>query len=137
MNIFVIWSGILENSDKDKKIFIAEDEPVLLRSLLFTLKRFHFHVTGFPDGVQVLDQLIKPTCGKCDLLITDIQLPGLSGLELIDKLRFAQLKLPIIVITAYGDQKVLTEIQKRNIDGYLTKPFSMNDLVKRVVQFLN
>jgi DNA-binding response OmpR family regulator len=129
--------AILENGEKNKKIFIAEDEPVLLQSLLFTLKRFHFHVTGFPDGIQVLDQLMEPKCGKCDLLITDIQLPGLSGLEVIDKLRLAQLQLPVIVMTAYGDQKVLSEIQKRNIDGYLTKPFSMNDLVKRVVQFLS
>jgi two-component system NtrC family response regulator len=119
-----------------KKILIAEDEPALLRSLIFTLKRFQFQATGVTDGLQALDYLANCKENICDLFITDIQLPGISGFEVIDKIRSLGFQFPILVITAYGDQKVLTEIAKRKIEDYLTKPFSMDDLLQRVAKLL-
>lgn len=118
----------------EKKILIAEDEPSLLKSLVFTLRRFHFQIVGIPDGIQAVEHLINPKNEAYDLFITDIQLPGLSGFEVIDKMRAADVQIPILVITAYGDQKVLSEISRRNINGYLTKPFTMDDLLQRVLQ---
>ncbi len=118
----------------EKKILIAEDEPSLLKSLVFTLRRFHFQILGIPDGIQAVEHLINSKNEGYDLFITDIQLPGLSGFEVIDKMRAAGIQIPILVITAYGDQKVLSEISRRNINGYLTKPFTMDDLLQRVLQ---
>lgn len=119
-----------------KKILIAEDEPALLRSLIFTLKRFHFQPTGVTDGLQALEYFSNCKEEVCDLFITDIQLPGISGFEVIDKIRSLGFQFPILVITAYGDQKVLTEIGKRKIEDYLTKPFSMDDLLQRIAKLL-
>jgi two-component system alkaline phosphatase synthesis response regulator PhoP len=119
-----------------KKILIAEDEPALLRSLIFTLKRFHFQATGVNDGIRALEYLTNSEQNSCDLFITDIQLPGISGFEVIDKVRSLGLQFPILVITAYGDQKVLTEIGNRKIEAYLTKPFSMDDLLQRIVKLM-
>lgn len=119
-----------------KKILVAEDEPTLLRSLIFTLKRFHFQANGANDGIQALEYLTNSKENTCDLFITDIQLPGMSGLEVIDKVRSLGLQFPILVITAYGDQKVLTEIANRKIEDYLTKPFSMDDLLQRIAKLI-
>jgi DNA-binding response OmpR family regulator len=120
-----------------KKILIAEDEPSLLNSLVFTLKRFHFKTMGISDGLQAIEHLINSENEGYDLFITDIQLPGLSGFEVIDKMRAAGIHTPILVITAYGDQQVLSEISRRKIDGYLAKPFTMNDLLQSVFQQFN
>ncbi|NLD98971.1 MAG: response regulator [Fibrobacter sp.] len=118
------------------KILIVDDEPVLLRSLAFTLRRNQFSVTTSISGAEALHLIEEEySRGGCfDLLITDIQLPEISGLELIDALKERNIEIPVIVITVYNDYSVISEIHRRKINHFLTKPFTAEDLLKEVLK---
>jgi two-component system response regulator FlrC len=124
--------------DQKKNILIVEDEQALLRSLAFTLKRHHYCVLEACNGIVAFTALTRYTESdhSLDLLITDIQLPGISGLELIDRIRNMGLTFPIMVITAYGDRSIKNELEKRGITCYLCKPFTTEELLLKVTEIL-
>jgi DNA-binding response OmpR family regulator len=117
-----------------RKIMIIEDDQSLLHSLSFTLKRHEYSVDMASDGLEALDCLISaqqsadPYC----LLITEIQLPGLAGLELIDRLREHGILLPTLVITARADKNLIVKLEKRGIKEILIKPFNSAELATRI-----
>lgn len=124
---------------KIPKIIIVEDEPALLHSLAFTLRRQHYRIFTSINGSDALT-IIRNEFDKnenFDLLITDIQLPGISGLELVDSLESFKISLPSLIITAYGDATVISEIKRRGIANFLAKPFSTEELLTKVQMIIN
>ena len=115
------------------KILIAEDEPLLLKTLELRLRKDGHEVITASDGRQAIDQFL--TCSP-DMIITDIMMPCASGLELLIIIRKKNIKkIPVIVLSSMGQENVVMEAFKLGADDYITKPFSPNELSMRVRRF--
>ncbi len=121
-----------------KSIFIVDDEVNLLHSISFTLKRNGYKVTTATNGMEALNIIIDHEKNKkpFDLIITDMQLPGLTGKELIEKLNGTKIKTPVLLITAHGTGTLKNEICCCSSCDFLDKPFNTDVLVKRVAKIL-
>lgn len=115
------------------KILVAEDEPLMLMAIEAKLKNLGFEVAVVPDGQQALNALetFSP-----NLIITDILMPYLSGLELIGIIKSKNPTLPIIVLSGLGEEETVLEAFNLGADDFLTKPFKPSDLEVRVKRLL-
>ncbi len=114
--------------EKKSRILIVDDEVQLTRVLRTGLKTRGYDVRVAADGVGALE-----TFGDWspDLVVTDLSMPNMDGLELCSRLRaFSQ--VPIIVLSAKGEEKIKVEALDAGADDYVTKPFGMDELLARV-----
>jgi two-component system alkaline phosphatase synthesis response regulator PhoP len=112
-----------------KKILIIEDEQDLIKGLKLNLSDEGFEVGWAVNGVEGLRKAIEEAP---DLIILDIMLPEMDGLEVCRKLRQKNINIPVIMLTAKGgeiDKVVGLEI---GADDYMTKPFSIRELLARI-----
>ena len=111
------------------RILLVEDEEKVVRFLTLGLKAERFAIDVARDGRMGLDMALAT---RYDLLIVDLMLPGLSGTQLISRLRRHDTAVPIIVLTARDavDDKVLNF--DAGADDYLTKPFALAELLVRI-----
>jgi DNA-binding response OmpR family regulator len=116
------------------KILVAEDEPMLLKTIELKLKKEGYEVITTQDGreaVAKIDEVLP------DLVISDIMMPYASGLEITALLKKRTDKqIPIIILSAMEQEQVVMEAFELGADDYITKPFSLNELsirVKRLV----
>jgi len=107
-------------------ILVVDDEPGMRAGLAAVLGRGGFAVEVAPSGEDGLARLAQ---GGIDLLVTDLRLPGMSGLDLVCEARRAGIDAPVIVITAYGTIEDAVAAMKLGAFDFLTKPFSPNDLL--------
>ena len=115
------------------KILIAEDEPIMLKTMALKLMRDGHLVTTAADG---RDAILLLTDNNYDLVITDIMMPYTSGLEILGFVKSkAGKKLPVIVLSAMGQENVVVEAFNLGADDYITKPFSPIELSLRVMRF--
>jgi len=112
------------------KVLVVEDERMMLKVIEFRLRKDGFDVQIAEDGKSAMD-LIKNW--QPDIVITDIMMPYVSGLELIAFVR-DELKrsIPIIVLSAVGLEKTVVEAFGLGADDFITKPFSAEELSIRV-----
>ncbi|HEX8189444.1 MAG TPA: response regulator transcription factor [Pyrinomonadaceae bacterium] len=110
------------------RILVVDDEPQLARVLRTGLKTHGYDVRVAADGVSALE-----TFGDWhpDLVVTDLAMPNLDGLELCRRLRGLS-QLPIIVLSVRGEEKTKVEALDAGADDYVTKPFGMDELLARV-----
>ena len=115
-----------------EKILIVDDEKTLVKALKFNLEKEGFRVTEAFDGEEALQKVFGD---PPDLIILDLMLPELDGLEVCRRIR-KRLELPIIMLTARGEDidKVLG--LELGADDYLTKPFNPRELVARIKAIL-
>jgi DNA-binding response OmpR family regulator len=115
------------------RILVAEDDELMLKMLEFRLKKDGHEVIVTHDGREALSKIneIIP-----DLVITDIMMPFLSGLEIIGSVKknFPG-TMPVIIISGMGQESVVLEAFQLGADDYITKPFSPNELSVRVKRF--
>jgi DNA-binding response OmpR family regulator len=112
----------------DQSVLVIEDEENLVEALRFNLEREGYQVHTAPDGAQGLDtaRQISP-----DLIILDIMLPALDGLEICRILR-RETDVPILILTAKGEEIDRVVGLELGADDYVTKPFSMRELLARI-----
>lgn len=114
-------------------ILLADDEAVLLRSVTEFLQRVRpaWQLTTAADGVEALRILRSESI---DLLVTDINMPGMDGLALLEAVRAdaALRHLPLILVTALSDRATMRRGMSSGADDYLTKPFTGQELVEAV-----
>ncbi|HLA50167.1 MAG TPA: response regulator [Thermodesulfovibrionia bacterium] len=117
--------------DIPKHIFVVDDEADLVKLVTYNLKKEGFLVDSAQDGEKALAKVKK---GKYDLIILDLMLPGLQGMELCRILRNnpKTYSLPIIMLTAKGEEVDRVLGLELGADDYITKPFSPRELVARV-----
>jgi DNA-binding response OmpR family regulator len=111
------------------RILVVDDEPDLLRGLRVNLERYGYEVLTSETGEQALELAFR---SRPDLIVLDVMLPGMDGFETCAELRKRGLRSPIIMLTARSevvDRVVGLEI---GADDYITKPFSLRELVARV-----
>jgi len=111
-----------------KKILVVEDEPTLQETIAYNLQKQGYEVEIVGDGHTALEaaRTLSP-----DLLLLDIMLPGLDGFEITRILR-REMNIPIIILTARDDEIDRVVGLEIGADDYLTKPFSMRELMARV-----
>ena len=126
------------NQTTKKSILIVDDEINLLRSMAFTLRRNGYRVTTATNGKEALDVIVESERSKesFNLIITDMQLPGLTGKQLIDELNFIKIDVPILVITGHGDKNMVVDLLNKGCRGYLDKPFNSDELLNQVFKML-
>ena len=111
------------------RILVVEDEPAILRGLADNLERELHDVLTAADG-EIGYQLIKQK--KPDLVILDLMLPKLSGYEVCRKMRAEGIATPILMLTARGEETDRVVGLDLGADDYVTKPFSVRELLARV-----
>lgn len=119
-------------------ILIAEDEKHARLSLALILRQADFRVTVAEDGVEALAKIEAEAGGNgpVDLLLTDIQMPRMNGLELLDRLRQLGIELPVVGITGFGDKELVIDLLRHGCNEYIDKPFTPEEVVNRVVLVL-
>ena len=110
-------------------ILVVEDEPSLQETLVYNLQKQGYTVESAGDGRIALDtaRRVKP-----DLILLDIMLPGINGVDICKTLRRENFQSPIIMLTARDDEIDRVVGLEIGADDYVTKPFSMRELVARV-----
>lgn len=121
-------------TENNQKIILIEDEAKLLDLFIFNLKEF-FPVQGFRDGESFFREFKRE---ETALVVTDVRLPGISGLEILARLKREAPEIPVVIITAYGSIDQAVAAIKRGAYDYLTKPVGIKDLQEtlcRAMQF--
>ncbi|MBI2619307.1 MAG: response regulator transcription factor [Ignavibacteriales bacterium] len=116
-----------------KKILIIEDDLAILRGLVDNLNSEHYSVVAESDGIKGFE---KARTAQWDLLVLDVMLPGMNGLEICRQLRSAGSKIPILMLTGKGDETDKVLGLELGADDYVTKPFSVRELLARIKALL-
>lgn len=109
-------------------ILVVDDEPQITRVLKTTLSSYGYGTRTASDGDDAVHVMKDWTP---DLLITDLRMPNMDGLELCRHVR-ASSQIPIIVLSVRGEEKIKVQALDAGADDYVTKPFSTNELLARV-----
>jgi len=118
-----------------KNILIVDDEPDIVELISYNLKKEGFHLSTALDGEEALQ---KVRAGHLDLILLDLMLPGIHGMELCRILRNnpRTAHVPIIMLTARGEESDKVHGLESGADDYMTKPFSPKELIARVKAIL-
>jgi two-component system KDP operon response regulator KdpE len=116
------------NVQEPRRILVADDEPQITRVLRTTLSSHGYAIRTAGDGDEALEVMREWTP---DLVITDLAMPNMQGLELCRRVR-AKSPVPIIVLSVRGEEKSKIEALDAGADDYVTKPFSPKELLARV-----
>ena len=111
------------------RLLLVEDEPTLAEAVAETLTKHNFIVDTARDGVSGLDFALS---GIYDVIVLDIMLPRLSGLEVLKKLRRESVKTPVLLLSALGETEDKIKGLDTGADDYLSKPFQMGELLARL-----
>ena len=107
------------------RILLADDDAGVRRVIQFKLKQRGFEVTTAENGASALTMLKRQ---EFDLLLTDMKMPGLNGIELLEQAKGIRPGLEVILITAYADVHQAVRAMKLGAFDYLTKPFEDDQL---------
>ena len=112
-----------------RKLLVVEDDRTLRQALVFNLSREGYEVASAADGERGLQ---AARGGQLDLILLDVMLPGMSGVEVLRVLRAEGNATPVIILSAKGDELDRVVGLKIGADDYVTKPFSRPELVARI-----
>ncbi|PKQ15400.1 MAG: DNA-binding response regulator [Actinobacteria bacterium HGW-Actinobacteria-7] len=110
-------------------ILIVEDDPIIRQTVEYALKRAGFQTHSTGDGAQALELAEKTSP---DLVLLDLMLPGMDGYQIAERLRATDKETGIIMVTALDTDRDKVRGLDAGADDYLTKPFSMDELLARV-----
>ena len=116
-----------------EKLLIIEDDPAILFGLRDNFSRAGYEVKVAAEGKLGLELALS---WKPQLLLLDLMLPGLDGYQICQELRRAECDFPIIMLTALGQEEQVIKGLNLGADDYVTKPFSIQQLLARVAAFL-
>jgi len=129
--LLVLLKEALSMNSKNlkKKILIVDDEPRLVESIAVRLKASGYEVLTAPDGVSGINKFKEE---PPDLVILDIMMPGLSGLDVLKELKQLNSSLPVIMLTAYGTPQSAIEALHLGAYDHLSKPFNTATLLEMI-----
>jgi len=118
----------MANQDGKRNILVVDDEAQITRVLKTTLAAQGYAIRTASDGEQALQEMKG---WSPDLVITDLRMPNMGGLELCRSIR-SDSQIPIIVLSVRGEEAIKVEALDAGADDYITKPFSITELLARV-----
>jgi CheY-like chemotaxis protein len=136
-----IWiNSPADEAVKHPRILIAEDDPEMRRLLMWRLRNAGFETVECADGWQLLDHLGNPVLSgepdDYDLIVSDIRMPGVTGLEVLEGIHETEWFVPMILITAFGNEDVHRRARELGAAGMFDKPFDIDDLIKQIRKIL-
>ena len=114
------------NNTRNKTILLADDDENLRRVLEFQLEEAGYRVFSASDGAEALDLFAD---NEIDSVITDLRMPKVSGMELLEKIKELNPETPVIVVTAYGEVETAVAAVKAGAFDYINKPFSRDEIM--------
>ena len=117
------------------KVLIIDDEPDIVETLTFMLEARNYDVIAAFDGAE---GIVKVKTEKPDVALLDIMMPGMDGYTVCNKLKSNKdtKSLPIIMLTAKGENEAVLKAHKSGADDYIVKPFSLPTLVTKLNKLL-
>jgi CheY-like chemotaxis protein len=108
-------------------VLVADDDPQLLEAVCEAFNRMNANVVRASSGADLIEQLA--TAGPFDLVVTDISMPWMSGLQAMRATRAAGLATPVIVMTALKDNRLAAQVESLGENAvFLRKPFQLSEL---------
>lgn len=126
--------AFLKGNDPMARILIIEDDEEMRSLLEDFLKEEGYKAVSADNGPEAFHKMAQ---GSFDLLITDIRMPGLNGLDILSAVKKFQSQLPVLVITAFGGQEVYRRSMARGADGYLEKPIHFHKLKSLIHELIS
>ena len=114
---------------EQKRVTVIEDDPEIRELLSIHLKDLECEVSTFSDGKEGYESLLE---NNTDLVILDIKLPNMDGIEICQKVRAHEITIPIIMLTARSEEIDRVLGLEVGADDYMTKPFSIREFIARV-----
>jgi DNA-binding response OmpR family regulator len=114
---------------KDKSVLFAEDDEIIKKNITDVLKMLFKEVYTVTNGQKAYELYEEESI---DLVITDIKMPLMDGLDLTEKIRKKDYDIPIILLTNFTQQEILMQAVNLSIDGYITKPIELEDLISTI-----
>ncbi len=128
----------ISSSSRRRCILLAEDDFEMRKMLAWSLKREGYEVGECASGTELLEKLglleLVPSAQVYDLIISDIRMPGQSGLEVFETLSEFLDFPPIILLTAFPDEKIIKRSEQLGAVAILAKPFEIDDLIAKARQ---
>ncbi len=115
-------------------ILICEDEEIMLTALAFRIRRQGFEVITAEDGREAMKKIEEH---KPDIIVTDIMMPHLSGIQLLETMREEMnSEVPIIIISALEREETILETFRKGANDFIAKPFKPNELILRIKKII-
>lgn len=120
------------------RILLAEDDAAMRSLITEVLQNFDYDVLEAADGKELFEHLVSLTLDRSDedrvdAVISDVRMPGMSGLEFLHDLRSVGCPVPVILITAFGDEETHARARLLGAVAVFDKPFDVEDLLTAVV----
>ncbi|MGB9802486.1 response regulator [Desulfofundulus sp.] len=106
-------------------LLVVDDQAGVRRMLLEAFSGEGYEVDLAVSGAEALEKLAQ---GGIDLVLLDMKMPGMSGLDTLREIRRINQDVPVIVMTAYGDLELLGEVKKLGVRHYVSKPFDLQEV---------
>jgi FixJ family two-component response regulator len=115
---------------QELRVYLVDDNEEFRRSTAWMLEASGIAVRDFPSGPSLLQHFAgsAPPPGGC--VVSDVRMPGMSGLELLEELRKSHSGLPVVFVTAHGDVPLAVEAMKRGAAHFIEKPFDADALIQ-------
>ncbi|MBN2545484.1 MAG: response regulator [Spirochaetes bacterium] len=117
-----------------KSILVIDDDQLILKSIKKQLKDENFDVDFIDDPLEGMKMIDNK---KYDLILSDIKMKPILGIEVLEKVKKRYPHLPIIIITGYVDDKLMKKAKELGCNDYLIKPIRKNDLINSLNNILN
>jgi two-component system chemotaxis response regulator CheY len=119
-------------------ILLVDDEADFRFSASVALRKAGCEVVEAADGMEAISrfQEFRRAGKRFDLLLTDLRMPGLCGLELLETLEDMRIYVPVVAVTGYCDDALREDLKRKGCTEFMEKPFEPVDLVKRVEKML-
>ncbi|MGP1360408.1 response regulator transcription factor [Campylobacter sp.] len=111
----------------NKKVLCLEDEEAILKNICTSLELFFGEVTGVQDGCEALELALSDAY---DVLVLDISVPNIDGLDVAKKVRAINQKIPIVILSSHVEQEYLWRAVELKITRYLAKPYDKQSFIK-------
>jgi len=120
---------------KNAKSILVVDDDMSVRTLVINGLRTggYFNIRGVEDGIQALETFRKE---PCDLVISDLKMPGMGGMELLSRIKELNPSIPVIIMTGYPTIDITVSAMKEGALDFLTKPFTMENLIFKADLYL-
>jgi DNA-binding NtrC family response regulator len=116
---------------RNKSVLVIDDDAGMLRALTKALTGEGLVVAGASDSSAAVDYLIGSNC-RFDVIITDLRMPGLDGIEVLDLVKSKRPNIPVIIITAYGTGAAQAAAAQLGAAAYLEKPVDTDELLTAI-----
>jgi DNA-binding NtrC family response regulator len=114
------------------KILVVDDDITLLESIGRGLRRKGYDVVETQSGTEALKYIDFDNECDINLILADYVMPGMSGIDLLEKVREKSNSIPVIIMTAHWKKEIVIEAMRKSCNSFLEKPFTLNKLIEEI-----